>query len=136
MFCIHELTPGQQDDMDNLLLELPYEFFRGEPRLVEEDRALVAESIITGQRLLISENRSSIRQLGLNRWLQETQWIKAEQWIRPTAEVLGAVEPVTCDDVIYIWALRAFLLNNSSHRDADTVMEAAHAEGYTPPLSM
>ena len=105
MLRVQELSPSQQDEVGNLLLELPYDFFSGDPSNVEEDRAMVVESIVTGKRLVISENRKSIRQPQLNRWLKEAQWIKEERWIRPTVEVLRALEPDVCDDVIYIWAL-------------------------------
>ena len=113
MLRVQELSPSQQDEVGNLLLELPYDFFSGDPSNVEEDRAMVVESIVTGKRLVISENRKSIRQPQLNRWLKEAQWIKEERWIRPTVEVLRALEPDVCDDVIYIWALGACAVESS-----------------------
>ena len=125
MLRVQELSPSQQDEVGNLLLELPYEFFSGASSNVEEDRAMVAESIVTGKRLVISENRKSIRQPQLNRWLKEAQWIKEERWIRPTVEVLRALEPDVCDDVVYIWALGAFLPNDPSARDVMTIRRNA-----------
>ena len=125
MLRVQELSPSQQDEVGNLLLELPYDFFSGDPSNVEEDRAMVVESIVTGKRLVISENRKSIRQPQLNRWLKEAQWIKEERWIRPTVEVLRALEPDVCDDVIYIWALGAFLPNNPSAQDVMTIRRNA-----------
>ena len=126
MLRVQDLSSGQQDEADNLLLELPYDFFSGDPGNVEEDRAMIAESIVTGKRLVISENRKSIRQPQLNRWLKEARWIKAERWIRPTVEVLRALEPVVCDDVIYIWALGAFLPDGPSAKDVTTIRRNAN----------
>lgn len=125
MLCVQGLTPGQQSEIGNLLLDLPYDFFRGDPANVEEDRAMVAESIVTGKRLVIGENRSSIRQLQLNRWLRDAKWIEQREWIRATDQVLRALEPVTCDDFVYVCALGAFLPGAPSNRDVKTIRRNA-----------
>ena len=78
---------------------------------------MVAEAVVRGSRLLVSEDKSGILQDPLNNWLWENARIPEPDWIRPTGEMVGALEQDGCMDAAYVWMLGAFLPNEASDRD-------------------
>ena len=119
MLASRALTEERQTRKEELLLSLPYEFFpdRGKPQNTEDDREMVAEAVVTGTRLLVSEDRSSIKQERLNEWLLANELVSGRGWIRTTRRMLEAVEREVCSDISYIWCLGAFLPDKESTQD-------------------
>ena len=119
LFVSNPLTEDARSERDELRLALPYSLFRvrGRPANVDEDREMVAEAVVRGSRLLVSEDKSGILQDPLNNWLWESARIPEPDWIRPTGEMVSALEQDGCMDAAYVWMLGAFLPNEASDRD-------------------
>ena len=121
MFFVPKLTAVEKRRTEELLLVLPYEFFSGKISNMEADRAIVAEAVACGKRLVISEDKGSIRQAQLNRWLHEAGFTSIEDGIRPSGDALKALEKEVCDDLAYVWMLGAHLPDRPSFRDVEII---------------
>ena len=121
LFVSEPLTQDERSERDELRLALPYSLFRARGRAanVDEDREMVAEAVVRGAHLLVSEDKSSILQEPLNNWLWENARIPEPDWIRATGKMVGALEQDGCMAAAYVWMLGAFLPSEASDRDGD-----------------